>query len=168
MADMTKMQYLLFNEWAWSIQLNSQSQCSQQWILARSGNNVTLRVCHCVRETHPSLSFKGSPHLSVSPVLMGPRGAYLNFVLYIIPNAEHHNPKDSLGEEERAYKWKDQQKEREKKQINEQISDASAHCILGNHSQKNNKARLVKSKREALGKKRQTLLSQRPTNSKRK
>ncbi len=47
---------------------------------------------------------------------MGPRGAYLNFVLYIIPNPEHHNPKDSLGEEERTYKWKDQQKERKKKE----------------------------------------------------
>ncbi len=37
--------------------------------------------------------------------------------------------------------------------ITEQISDASAHCILGNHPQENNRARLVKSKREALGKK---------------
>lgn len=59
---------------------------------------------------------------------MGPRGAYLNFVLYIIPNPEHHNPKDSLGEEERAYKWKDQQKEREKKQIIE--NHWSDFCIF--------------------------------------
>lgn len=49
---------------------------------------------------------------------MGPQGAYLNFVLYIIPYPEHHNPKDSLAERERerqdergretGYKWKGQ------------------------------------------------------------
>lgn len=54
------------------------------------------------------IKFQGlASSLCVPPVLMRPRGAYLNFVLYIIPYPEHHNPKDSLGEQERdTYRWK--------------------------------------------------------------
>ncbi len=90
---------------------------------------------------------------------MGPRGAYLNFVLYIIPNPEHHNPKDSLGEEERTYKWKDQQKEKEKKQINENHW-ADFWCFSTLHSGKSS----TRKQQSAFSEKQERSLGQKKAN----
>lgn len=65
---------------------------------------------------------------------MGPQGPYLNFVLYIIPYPEHHNPKDSLTERERQDKGaerqdvsgKDKQTAKEK---NENHKHQISNCI---------------------------------------
>ncbi len=70
MADMTKMQYVLFNEWAWSIQLNSQSQSAMDPGPLRQQcdiESVSLR-----QRDSSFIKFQG---LSVSPRTNGTPGS---------------------------------------------------------------------------------------------